>query len=74
MKTINETTYTLTNIQKDMDIAVALGMAIGALETIKIAPYDFNTDGLALIIKRLRETYEKIYGEPMPNKAGDADE
>lgn len=36
----------------------ALGVAVGALETINVAPYDFNKDGLVNALKRVKELAE----------------
>lgn len=37
-----------------VDLIHLLGLALGALEVIRIMPYDFNHDGLEIIINRLR--------------------
>lgn len=46
----------------------ALGLALGALETINVSPYDFNKDGLLLVIKKLRAFTEPIIY--IPNNGG----
>jgi hypothetical protein len=44
---------------KIQHLSYALGLAIGALETINAVPYDFNKDGLVNVLKRL-----KLMAEP----------
>lgn len=39
---------------KTQQLTYALGLAIGALETINATPYDFDKDGLVNILKRLK--------------------
>jgi|CXWK01.1.fsa_nt_gi hypothetical protein len=46
----------MTDEQKRIiELTRALGEALGALECIKISSYDFNRDGLDLVIARLRK-------------------
>lgn len=42
-----------------------LGMAIGALECINAIPYDFNKDGLKMLLKELRACINEETG-PKP--------
>lgn len=43
----------------------ALGLALGALEVIELTSYDFNKDGVALIIDRLRKESALITQAPI---------
>lgn len=54
----------MTDEQKRiLELTTAIGIALGALEMIQLRQYEFNVDGLELIIKQLRATVEKnIYG------------
>ncbi len=40
--------------QKIQMLTYALGLAIGALETVNLQPYDFNKDGVENVLKRLK--------------------
>jgi hypothetical protein len=37
-----------------------LGLALGALETVRLCPYDFNQDGVARVIKEIRQAFEPV--------------
>lgn len=39
-------------------LTYALGLAIGALETVNLCSYDFNKDGVANVLQRLKEIAE----------------
>lgn len=52
-KTIQQLTY-------------ALGLAIGALETVRLCPYDFNQDGIENVLKRLKQIVERPSYVVMP--------
>ena len=41
-------------IGRIIELESALGMAIGALEVVRLCPYDFNQDGVRMVLERLR--------------------
>lgn len=45
--------------QRIIALTYNLGLALGALKTIKLTPYEFNIDGLNSIIERLENFLEK---------------
>lgn len=55
---MSERELILTN--KIIELTRGIGLALGALETVKLCPYDFNQDGIVNVIKELR----KICDEP----------
>lgn len=40
------------------ELTYALGLATGALELINLVPYDFNKDGVAMVLKKLKTLTE----------------
>lgn len=42
-----------------LDLTRLLGLALGALEVIRLTPYDFNQDGVAFVIDQLKRGLEK---------------
>lgn len=51
-----------------VQLTYALGLAIGALETVNLQPCDFNKDGLANLLQRLKSIAEapRVIMGPMP--------
>lgn len=65
---------TIDEQSKIQQLSYALGLAIGALETINTTPYDFNKDGLDNVLKRLKLMAEPtifFYSESAKPKGGE---
>lgn len=49
--------------EKITKLCTMLGMALGALEIIEGSPHNFNSDGLKLVIKNIRDGFDEVFCE-----------
>ncbi len=49
-------------IERLMKLNQALGLALGALEVVRLCPYDFNQDGVKYVIDKIKELIEEQGG------------
>lgn len=57
--------------RKIQQLTYALGLAIGALETVNLVPYDFNKGGVENVLRRIKEITESAhFFVTLPKKEG----
>lgn len=38
-----------------IELSSAIGLALGALEVVNLSPHSFNSDGIKMVIKKLKQ-------------------